>query len=247
MPITPEDLPLVMDPNPDRPEAHSRRSVLAGVGALAGTALAGCLGNGQSGGSGTTAGGTPIADHPAGAGLDEQPVKGPDPFESAAAIVAFEDPSCTRCRAFERETVPRIEQGLIEPGQASLVFRGYPVVYEWGGPATHALEATFARDANAFWALKDHYYETQADFDTGNVLQLTEEFLAAETDVDAGAVIDAVETRATDDAVQNDLDAGMNAGAGRTTPTLFLFRDGQYQTKTAGSVSFSVVKNALGL
>ncbi|MFB6361123.1 MAG: DsbA family protein [Halobacteriales archaeon] len=236
-----------MDTNPTRPEEYSRRSLLAGAGTLGVTALAGCLGGGQSDGEDATANGTPIADHPAAAGLTEQPLKGPDPFESAAVIVAFEDPSCTRCRAFERDTVPRIEEELIDPGRASLVFRGYPVVYEWGGPATHALEATFARDAKAFWALKDHYYETQPDFDADNVLRLTEEFLATETGVDAGAVIDAIETGATEAAVQTDLDAGMNAGAGRTTPTLFLFRDGRYQTKAAGSVSFSVVKNALGL
>ncbi|MDZ7701958.1 MAG: thioredoxin domain-containing protein [Halobacteriales archaeon] len=236
-----------MEPHPARSDAVPRRAVLAGAGALAATALAGCLGGGSGGGEGTADGGTPIADHPAAAGLADQPLKGPDPFESDAVIIAFEDPSCTRCRAFERNTVPQIEAELIEPGLASLAFRGYPVVYEWGGPATHALEATFARDADAFWALKDHYYANQPDFDAENVLGLTREFLAAETGVDADAVVDDVESGATDAAVQADLDAGMNAGAGRTTPTVFLFRDGRYRTKAAGSVSFSVVKNALGL
>ena len=231
-----------------RTDAHTRRSVLAGGGTMALWTLAGCLGGGPSGGGeGTAAGGTPIADHPAAATLAEQPLKGPDPFESDAVIVAFEDPSCTRCRAFERDTVPRIEAELVEPGRASLVFRGYPVVYEWGGPATHALEATFARDAEAFWALKDHYYGNQPDFDVDNVLELTREFLAAETGVDADAVVGAVEAGATEAAVRADLDAGMTAGAGRTTPTVFLFRDGRYRTKAAGSVSFSVVRNALGL
>jgi hypothetical protein len=64
--------------------------------------------------------------------------------------------------------------------------------------------------------------------------------------LDAHAVVADADTGAHGAAVQTDLDAGMSAGAGRTTPHVFLFKDGQYVTKTAGSVSFSVVTNALG-
>ena len=234
-----------MDDSTARPAGVTRRSVLAGAVGL--STLAGCLG-GAAGDGGSTAGSeaTP-GEHAALDGLDRQPRKGPEPAAAGALIVAFEDPSCTRCRAFERETVPRIEAELVESGRAAFVFRGYPVIYPWGGPATHALEATFARDAGAHWALKDHYYATQPEFSTDNVLARTREFLAAETAVDADAVVTAVEGGETDPAVQLDLDAGMAAGAGRTTPHVFLFRDGEYVTKAAGSVSFSVVKNALGL
>ena len=230
---------------PTRPPRHTRRSVLAGAGALGTAALAGCLGG--AGGAENDAAATPLEAHPAAAGLADQPLKGPAPADAEAVIVAFEDPSCTRCRAFEEATVPRIEAELVDPGRATLAFRGYPVIYPWGEPATHALEATFAQDAGAFWALKDHYYAEQPSFDTSNTLELTREFLAAETDVDADAVVAAVEAGETDAAVQADLDAGQNAGAGRTTPHVFLFRDGRYVSKAAGSVSFSVVRNALGL
>lgn len=233
-----------MNPSSSDAVGVSRRSYLAGAGALSLAALAGCLGGG---GDGPDDDATPFADHPATANIADQPMKGPEPSSADAVVVAFEDPSCTRCRAFERDTVPRIEAELVEPGRATLVFRGYPVVYQWGGPATHALEATFARDVDAFWALKDHYYTNQPDFDAENVLELTREFLAAETGVDPDAIVEAVESGATEPAVQTDLDAGMNAGAGRTTPHVFLFRDGEYRTKAAGSVSYSVVTNALGL
>ena len=225
--------------------------------------MAGCLGSSGGSGSGggdgsTTDGGTSggatatddarsIENHPAAAGLDTQPTKGPDPSGAEAVIVAFEDPSCPRCRAFEEQTVPRIESELVEPGRASFVFRGYPVIYPWGKPATQALESTFARDAEAHWALAGHYFAEQSSFDESNVLDRTRTFLEAETDVDAEAVVTDAESKAHDAAVQADLDAGMAAGAGGTTPTVFLFRDGEYRTKAAGSVSFSVVTNALGL
>ncbi|MFB6173769.1 MAG: DsbA family protein [Halobacteriales archaeon] len=237
----------------------NRRAFLA---AAATGVLAGCLGGGGGGAdtpAGTTTtgagmatgtatpGGDSIERHPAAAGLADQPTLGPDPFEAGAVVVAFEDPSCPRCRAFEEETVPKIESNLVEPGRGSFVFRGYPVVYPWGGPAAHALEATFDRDPAAFWALAGHYFEDQSNFDSDNVLDRTRSFLASETDLDADAVVADVEEGSFEDAVQADLDAGKAAGAGRTTPTVFLFRDGQYRTKAAGSVSYSVIENALGL
>jgi len=239
-----------------------RRETMAAGGTLALASLAGCLGGGQGtsiaddAGTPATELGTPANDpsaaeplggHPAAIGITDQPWKGPDPTEAESVIVAFEDPSCTRCLAFEQNTVPRIEDELVASGTASFVFRGYPVVYEWGEPASHALEAVYARSEAAFWALKDHYYGTQPEFATENVLDRTRVFLDAQTDIDTQSVVEAVESGATGPAVQADLNAGMNAGAGRTTPHIYLFRDGQYQTKAAGSVSFSVITNALGL
>ena len=141
---------------------------------------------------------------------------------------------------------PQIETELVASGTASFVFRGYPIIYPWGEPATQALESTYARDPDAFWALKDHYYAEQSSFDSDNVLERTRTFLNAETDLDADAVVSDAESESHGAAVQADLDAGMAAGAGRTTPHLFLFKDGEYITKAAGSVSFSVVTNALG-
>ena len=240
----------------------TRRRVLAGTGALAIGSIAGCTGGGNGGGSSGGGGGygggggssgttTTAADtlenHPAASGLADQPTLGPDPSDAEAVIVDFSDPSCPTCRRFEEDVVPRIEADLVEPGRASLVFRGYPVIYPWGEPATQALESTYARDADAFWALKDHYYAEQSSFDEDNVLDRTRAFLAAETDLDADAVVSDAESEAHGAAVQADLDAGMAAGAGRTTPHLFLFKDGEYRTKAAGSVSFSVITNALDL
>lgn len=237
-------------------DARSRRRFLAAVGATAG--LAGCLGSVESGdggngsdgedggGDGNGGGGQSLADHPGAAELADQPRLGPDPAEATGVIVAFEDPSCTRCRAFERDTMPKIRSELVDSGDVAVVFRGYPVVYPWGKPATQALESTFARSADAHWALADHYFERQPEFDSDNVLSKTRAFLAAETDVDADAVVADAESKAHDDAVQADLAAGENADVD-ITPTLLLFRDGEYRTRATGSVSVDVVAGALGL
>lgn len=238
----------------------SRRTVLAGTGALTASAFAGCLGgdgpsgtegspagDGSSGGTTATVAPRTLDTHPAAAGLESQPVRGPDPSGAEATIIAFEDPSCPRCRVFEENTVPKIEAELVAPGRGSFVFRGYPVIYPWGKPATQALEATFARDADAHWALKAHYFDEQSSFDDANVLDRTREFLDAETDLDADAVVADAESKAYDAEVQSDLRAGMQAGAGHTTPSVFLFEGGEFRTWAAGSVSYSVIENALGL
>jgi len=226
-----------------------RRGFLTSLGVGTAATLAGCAGS-DTGGSGgaasattTTTGGQSVTDHPAAAGLADQPRKGD---LGGHVIIAFEDPSCTRCRAFERNTVPKIEENLVSTGQAAFVARNYPVVYQWGKPAVQALEATFARSVDAFWGLHGHYFDTQSKFSTDNVLDRTETYLADDTDLDAAAVVADADEKAYDDAVQADIDAAENAEIGRTTPTVLLFDDGTYTTKASGSVSYEVVATALG-
>lgn len=225
----------------------TRRRALAGVAGAGLGGLGGCVGGtGGSGGDGGAGDAATLDTHPAARDLSAQPRFGPPPGEAAGTVVAFEDPSCPTCARFERETVPRIRSELAEPGDATFVFRVYPVVYEWGKPASRALEATFARDDAAHWTLADHYFGNQSAFDAGNVLDRTRAFLDRQTDVDGTAVVDAVKAGEADPAVEADRSAAADAGADGT-PSLFLFRDGEYRTKAVGSVSFDVVKGALGL
>jgi protein-disulfide isomerase len=243
---------------------RTRRRFVA-TAALAAAGLAGCTGRTDPSGStdpatDTSAGGgtdtaAPGGDsatedqsldaHPAARGLDTQPSLGP--ADARATIIAFEDPSCPRCRVFERNTVPKLRSELVEPGRARFVVRTYPVIYPWGEPAVQALEATFARSTDAFWGLFEHYFAEQDAFSTDNVLSRTETWLSSNTDLDAAAVVADAENRAYDEAVQVDLDAGEAASVGRTTPTVFLFRDATYVTRAGGSVSFELISSALDL
>ena len=250
-----------------------RRAVLASA-AAAGT-LAGCLGgsesdasetgngggttdesNGASGTEASTAGGgagTGIAgtsaanlDHPAATDLAAQPALGPAPGTAPAVVLAFEDPSCHNCERFNTGTFPELESKLIDTGKASYVYRNYPYAFEWGRPAMGALEATLVRSESAFWSLKEHYFAEQERFDESNVLDLTREFLANETGVDAAGVIEDVEGGKFDAAVRTDIDAGDAAGV-VSTPTFFLFRDGTFLTEIRGAQSYQVFAQALGV
>jgi protein-disulfide isomerase len=230
-----------------------RRRFLAAAATTGVLGLAGCVGgtNDGSGGSGAygddgdteTPTGTPIEDHPAAADLDAQPTLGE---ATDTLIVAFEDPSCTLCRRFERNTYPRIVSDLVEPGDAAFVYRSYPIIYPWGEPATAVLEATYAADEAAFWALKDHYYAEQDSFSTDNVYEASRSFLADGTDVDAEAVVDAARNGEADDAVAVDVDAGERLGIGQT-PEFYLFADGVFRTVVRGAQGYDVFESALGV
>lgn len=226
-----------------------RRALLRGAAvAAAGVSLSGCSDVlGSVGGSGPSADGSwQLPDHAALTALSGQPAKGPSPGDAPGLIVAFEDPSCPACRRFERRTYPDLRSELVEPGKATFVFRGVPVVAPWGEPATRALEATFARDAAAFWQLKGHYYAEQDAFTGENVLDRTEQFLSSETSVDAAAVVRDVREGAFDDEVEADLSAARELDL-RGTPTFYLFSRGEFRTAATGSQSVSVFERVLGV
>jgi protein-disulfide isomerase len=165
---------------------------------------------------------------------------------SAPLILAFEDPSCTNCERFNTNTFPELEAKLIDPGKVSYVYRNFPYAFEWGRPAMGALEATYARSEDAFWKLKSHYFVTQSGFGEENVLDRSKEFLASETSVDAGTVIEDAREGAYERAVERDVSAGEAAGV-VSTPTFFLFRDGTFLTEIRGAQSYRVFARALGV
>lgn len=183
-------------------------------------------------------------EHPAANGLASQPVEGTDPAEADVVIVAFSDPSCPFCKRFAEDTLPTIRSNLLEQGSTAFVYRSLGMVKAWGTPAAKALEATHERSETAHWTLKAHYYDEQDAFSTENVLAKTKTFLDAETDVDGGDVVAAVEAGAADDAFH--LDETSASAAGVTgTPTFFLFRDGRSLTKIVGAVGYDVFATAL--
>lgn len=227
-----------------------RQFVTTGASAAA-VGIAGCLGGG-GGSEGGSRGQPPFASHPATEGIDGTPLRGPS--DAPAKIVAFEDPSCPACRRFETQTWPELE-GDVESGDLAFYFRGYPVVYPWGEPASAILEAVYSRDEDAFWALKDHYYQEQGSFPgraemnqerLDAIHRRSAEFLADETDVDAQEAVGAARGGEHEGAVDTDLRVGRRIGV-EGTPSFVLFRDGDYVTAILGPQDYSVFANALGL
>lgn len=218
----------------------SRRAFLGTLSVAGTAAFAGC--SSSDGGNG----GTALSEHAVAEGLESQPTLGAEPGDGEGTIVAFEDPSCPTCARFETSTFPRLQRELLDTDRASFVFRSVPIIYEWGKPATMALEATYDRSADAFWALKDHYYREQDAFDSDNVLDRTETFLGENTDLDAAAVVEDAEAGAFQAAVDRDLGVANELGVD-ATPTFYVFDGGTFSTEIAGAVGYDSLKGAMGL
>lgn len=217
---------------------HRRQYLsLASAGVIG--ALAGC---GGSSGSDRSTDSQSIDDHPALAGLESLPSQG---TLDGHIVLAFEDPSCSRCKAFHDNTVPQLRSNIVEPGNGAFVFRSYPVVYPWGKPASQALASTYVRSSGAFWSLLGHYFGNQRQFNTDNVFDRTETFLNDATDLNGTAVIEDARNKANDDAVQANIAAAEDAGLGQTTPVVLLFRDGEFATMANGSVSYDLISETL--
>ncbi|PSP39834.1 disulfide bond formation protein DsbA [Halobacteriales archaeon QH_10_70_21] len=161
-----------------------------------------------------------------------------------ATVVAFEDPSCRQCRRFETETFPTLKSELVDPGDAAFVYRTLDITFPWGEPASQVMASTYAA-ADAFWGLKDYYYERQPEFEVDNVFELSASYLEEQPSVDADAVVAAARDGEHDEFVQRNRDAAEEAGVG-STPQFFLFRDGTFRTEVAGPQDYEVFESALG-
>lgn len=221
---------------------NRRTAVQTVASALAG-AVTGCVGSDGNEDEQTTAGKS-IRNHPSADNIENQPTLGPSPLESGAVIIAFEDPSCPPCRRFEQDTFPRIREDWTARGEATFVYRGLPIVYDWGQPAVAALEGIYEHEVSAFWSLKEHYYEHQDEFTVDNVRERTKRFVETETDVDAERLVEGLEAGRYEDAVAVDTEAASRAGI-ESTPTFALFKDGGFLTLIHGAHSFSVFEAAL--
>lgn len=203
-------------------------AVIAGVGA-------GCLGSANT---------SPDQDHPATRSLAGAPALGGNLSSVDSLIVAFEDPSCRICARFHTSTLPDLRANLIGEDVA-FVYRAYPIrPYEWGDPAAEAIVATADRSNTAAWDLINHYYEAQSSFNKDNVLDQTATFLNQQTDIDGAAVVSDVREGTFTDRVTQNLNDGDEAGA-TTTPTFFIFDDGEFITKITGHQDADVFRNTI--
>lgn len=215
------------------------------MGASASVGVAGCIG-----GSGDVEenGGESLSEHPVARDLTDWPTVGADPFEASETLVVLDDPSCPRCAAFHDEVLPEIEANIVDERDGSVVVRPYPVVYDWGPGAANTLEGAFIEGGeDAFWGKLEHYFENQGEIDTGNVYEKGEEWLAANTELDAEAVVSNARDGGYEDRVQATLDAGEDADAGGTTPVVYMFQDGELRATGTGRLSYTTIENSLNL
>lgn len=221
-------------------ENTTRRKFLSTMGVLTIVGLTGCIGSNNEERIN-------IEDYPISREADKWPSIGNNPLDSDVTLVVLDDPSCPRCASFHQNTVPKIKSNFISNGLGSLVIRPYPVVYEWGLPASHSLEAVYDRNEQLFWSLIDFYFSKQNEFSTENVHDKTKKWLDRNEEINSESVIDDVRNNVYSDRIKATMDAAESVSAGRATPAIFMFKDNIFQTKVSGSVSYTGIETALDL
>lgn len=212
----------------------TRRRFLAGAAAAtASVSVAGCFGGEES---------VTFDEHAASEGVDDQPTLGS--LDRPGVVVAFEDPSCLSCRRFEDETLPRLREELIAPGEVAFVYRTLDITYPWAEVAAQLLASTYAADEATFWELKAFYYDQQDSFEVGNVFERTDPFLQEST-VDAESVLRNARQKLHDGWIASNRNAASELDV-RATPRFYLFRDGQFRTEVSGPQDYDVFAGALG-
>lgn len=183
-------------------------------------------------------------DHPITTGLADEPTLGPNPWDAEAAIVEFTDPSCPYCRSFARDTLPALKSQYVDANRLSYVCRTVPIVADWGTPAVHGLEATYARDEAAFWDLKEFLFEERpAKYTVGEI----GDYLARYTDVeDVEAIERAAEERTQTEAVSED-ERVMDEVGISSVPGFVLVREGEVLGTTSGDHSLQTFERVLDL
>ena len=90
--------------------------------------------------------------------IDDDPILG-DP-DATVTIIEFADYQCPMCRAFWKDTMPRIKEQYVDTGKVQIVFRDFPQSVHPEASAA-AMAAECAEDQGKYWEYHDKIFEEQ--------------------------------------------------------------------------------------
>lgn len=185
-------------------------------------------------------------DHPAAGNMAHSPILGPEPTSGEATLIMFDDPACPACASFEENAFQELKAHA-DAGELSIVWRGIPVIADWSDAALQVLWATYDRDVDAFWALREYAFEVQESITSDDeAIDRLLDRLAETTSLDIEAIHSEAEVRTYERTLDLDEDAAAYAGID-ATPYFFLFRDGEFRTEIRGAEDYRVFERALEL
>ena len=92
-------------------------------------------------------------------GVDDDPQLGPS--SAKVTIIEFADYQCPNCRAFWRETLPRIKKEYVDTGKVRIVFRDFPIQEIHPEATITAIAAECAEDQGKYFEFHDKVYREQ--------------------------------------------------------------------------------------
>lgn len=196
--------------------AVTRRRALLGMGGVAATALAGCLGSGAS--KATIEADLPCFESNGAKSVDQPlpaPVKG-DP-KSDVTVAAYKDYACPHCKNYVLNVVPQLQKQYIEPGKIRYEHYDFPFMKTESYTAANAARAAQTRAGDgAFWVYAKQLFKHQDSL--GPDLYAS---IADATCLGTEAVRTAAKNRKYKPTVTDDKKQGRKRGV-KATPTVFV-------------------------
>jgi len=103
-------------------------------------------------------------------GIDDDPQVGQ--ADAKVTIIEFGDYQCPNCRAFWRETLPRIKKEYVDTGKVRIVYRDFPIAEIHPEAMVTTMAAEGAEDLGKFWQFHDRVFREQ-DRRGRNVVRFT--------------------------------------------------------------------------
>lgn len=92
-------------------------------------------------------------------GIDDDPQLGP--ADAKVTIIEFGDYQCPSCRAFWRETLPRIKKEYVDTGKVRIVYRDFPIDEIHPEATISAIAANCAGDQGKYFEFHDKVFREQ--------------------------------------------------------------------------------------
>ncbi len=152
--------------------------------------------------------------------LENQPYLGD--ADADVDVVYFVDFYCPACKSFNDGVKPQLEQEYIDTGDITFYMMDFPLSFHDPQATSAAVTAqcTYLQDEDQFWDVQDELFEVQReiDYSPDRLTQLVEDSTEG---LDYDEIRSCIEDQDTNDAVQADLQEGLDAGV-EGTPTLFI-------------------------
>lgn len=154
-------------------------------------------------------------------GVDDDPQLGP--ANAVVTIIEFADYQCPNCRAFWRETLPRIKKEYVDTGKVRIVFRDFPIQEIHPEATITAIAAECAEDQGKYFEFHDKVYGEQ-DRRGRDVVRYRVNDLkrwAVEIGLEAASFNECVDSERYKDEVARDFKNGADVGI-NGTPIFFI-------------------------
>jgi protein-disulfide isomerase len=154
-------------------------------------------------------------------GIDDDPQLGPS--NAKVTIIEFADFQCPNCRAFWRDTLPRIKKEYIDTGKVRIVFRDFPIQDIHPEATITAVAAECADDQGKYFEFHDKVFREQDHRGRDVVRYRVDELKrwGADIGLDVAAFNECVDSERHKEEVAKDYMNGTDVGI-NGTPVFFI-------------------------